>query len=39
VPRAREQDGYDLSAFGNILKLPGSLQSGLVLIEESHRAR
>lgn len=35
----RLQDGYDLSAFGNILKLPGSLQSGLVLIESSHRAR
>lgn len=37
--KGRLQDGYDLSAFGNILKLPGSLQSGLVLIEESHRAR
>ena len=35
----RLQDGYDLSAFGNILKLPGSLQSGLVLIESSHKAR
>lgn len=34
----RLQDGYDLSAFGNI-RLPGSLQSGLVLIESSHRAR
>jgi hypothetical protein len=33
------QDGYDLSAFGNILQLPGSLRSGLVLIEESHKAR
>ncbi len=33
------QDGYDLSAFGNIIRLPGSLQSGLVLIEESHKAR
>lgn len=37
--KGRLQDGYDLSAFGNILKLPGSMQSGLVLIEESHRAR
>ena len=35
----RLQDGYDLSAFGNILKLPGSLQSGLVLVESSHKAR
>lgn len=35
----RLQDGYDLSAFGNLLKLPGSVQSGLVLIESSHRAR
>jgi hypothetical protein len=35
----RLQDGYDLSAFGNVIKLPGSLQSGLVLIESSHRAR
>ena len=35
----RLQDGYDLSAFGNIIQLPGSLRSGLVLIEESHKAR
>ena len=35
----RLQDGYDLSAFGTAVKLPGSLQSGLVLIESSHRAR
>ncbi|MGH9253136.1 MAG: hypothetical protein ACRD3C_01045 [Vicinamibacterales bacterium] len=35
----RLQDGYDLSAFASILKLPGSLQSGLVLIESSHEAR
>jgi hypothetical protein len=35
----RLQDGYDLSAFGRILNLPESLQSGLVLIESSHRAR
>lgn len=37
--KGRLQDGYDLSAIGNILKLPGSMQSGLVLLEESHRAR
>jgi hypothetical protein len=35
----RLQDGYDLSGFGSVLKLPGSLQSGLVLIESSHKAR
>lgn len=35
----RLQDGYDLSAFGGVLKLPGSLQSGLVLVESSHKAR
>ncbi len=34
----RLQDGYDLSAFGSAIKLPGSLQSGLVLIESSHKA-
>jgi len=35
----RLQDGYDLSAFGRVLNLPDSLQSGLVLIESSHKAR
>jgi hypothetical protein len=35
----RLQDGYDLSAFGKTIKLPGSLQSGLVLVEQSHKAR
>ena len=35
----RLQDGYDLGALGGALKLPGSLQSGLVLIESSHKAR
>ena len=35
----RLQDGYDLSAFGNVIQLPGALRSGLVLVEESHRAR
>ena len=33
------QDGYDLSAFGNLIRLPNTLRSGLVLIEESHRAQ
>jgi hypothetical protein len=35
----RLQDGYDLSAFGGRLKLPASVQSGLVLVESSHKAR
>lgn len=35
----RLEDGYDLGAFGNLIKLPGSLQSGLVLVESSHKAR
>lgn len=35
----RLQEGYDLGALGGILKLPGSLQSGVVLIESSHKAR
>ena len=35
----RLQDGYDLSALGGLLKLPNAIQSGLVLIESSHRAR
>jgi hypothetical protein len=35
----RLQDGYDLGAFASVLKLPGGLQSGLVLVESSHKAR
>jgi hypothetical protein len=35
----RVQEGYDLGPFGNVLKVPGSLQSGVVLIESSHKAR
>lgn len=35
----RLQEGYDFSGFGDLLKLPGSLQSGLVLIESSRKAR
>jgi hypothetical protein len=35
----RIQDAYDLSAFGSVLRLPGSAQTGLVLIESSRRAR
>ena len=34
----RVQDGYDLGVFGNVIKLPGSLKSGLVLLESSHKA-
>ena len=33
------QDGYDLSAFGVVLQLPGLVQNGLVLVESSHKAR
>jgi hypothetical protein len=33
------QEGYDLSGFGSVLKLPGSMQSGLVLVESSHKAQ
>ena len=33
----RVQDGYDLSAFN--IRLPGGLDTGLVLIESSHKAR
>jgi hypothetical protein len=35
----RLQDGYHLSASGTLIRLPGSLQSGLVLVELSHKAR
>ncbi len=35
----RVQEGYDLGAFGDLLKLPGSLQTGVVLIESSHKVR
>ena len=35
----RLQDGYDLSGFGRVLKLPESLQSGLVLVASSFDAR
>jgi len=37
--KGRLQDGYDLSAFGGLIKLPSTLQSGLVLVESSHKAR
>ena len=33
------QEGYDLSGFGSVLKLPGSMQNGLVLVESSHKAQ
>lgn len=35
----RLEDGYDLSAFGGRLRLPASMQSSLVLVETSHKAR
>jgi hypothetical protein len=33
------QEGYDLSGLGNIIKIPGAAQSGLVLVESSHKAK
>jgi hypothetical protein len=33
------QEGYDLSGLGNIIKIPGAIQSGLVLMESSHKAK
>lgn len=33
------QDGFDLSAFGSVIQLPGALRNGLVLVEESHKAQ
>ena len=35
----RVQEGYDLGFLGNVLKLPNSVASGVVLIESSHKAR
>jgi hypothetical protein len=35
----RVQEGYDLGLLGNVVKLPGSIQSGVVLMESSHKAR
>ncbi len=35
----RVQEGYDLGFLGGVLKLPNSVQSGVVLIESSHKAR
>jgi hypothetical protein len=35
----RVQEGYDLSGLGRVINLPGTLQSGVVLIESSHKAR
>jgi hypothetical protein len=35
----RLQDGYDFAGLGGLLKLPAALQSGIVLIESSHKAR
>jgi hypothetical protein len=37
--KGRVQEGYDLGFLGNVLKLPNSIQSGVVLIESSHKAR
>ena len=34
----RLQDGYDVSGFGDRLRLPDSVRNGLVLVESSHKA-
>lgn len=40
--KGRVQDGFDISAFGNVLRLPEPvrerIESGLLLVESSHRA-
>jgi type 1 fimbria pilin len=35
----RVQEGYDVGGLGRVINLPSSLQSGVVLIESSHKAR
>jgi hypothetical protein len=35
----RLQEGYDLSGLGGLLRLPGGLQNGLVLVESDRKAR
>jgi hypothetical protein len=37
--KGRVQEGFDLGGLGNVLKIPNSVQSGVVLIESSHKAR
>jgi membrane protein implicated in regulation of membrane protease activity len=37
--RGTIRDGYNFGLFGNKIRLPGGLSSGLVLIESSHSAR
>ena len=32
------QEGYDVSGLGGVIKLPGAVQNGLVLVESSHKA-
>src|SRR3954467_10066959 len=36
--KGRVQEGFDLGVLGNVLKVPGSIQGGIVLIESSHKA-
>ena len=33
------QEGYDFSGLGSIIKIPSAVQSGLVLMESSHKAK
>ncbi len=34
----RVREGFNLSSFGDLLKLPAGVESGLVLVESSHTA-
>lgn len=35
----RLQEGYDLSGFGDVIKIPGAVQKGLVVTESSYKVR
>jgi hypothetical protein len=37
--RGRLQEGYDLGSLAGVIKVPDSLQSGVVFVESSHKAR
>jgi hypothetical protein len=37
--KGRVQEGFDLGGLGNVLNIPNSVKSGVVLIESSHEAR
>lgn len=37
--KGRIRDGFNLGGFGDRLRLPAGVESGLVMVETSHRAR